>query len=540
MTTLHIGAGCFAVTTADQGVGERYGLFRSSAGGTPTEPFCFYTGGPDGSPVFEPFAVLPLFKHASPAAASVLLDELLEYERSRSTGTPAEFPAPAGLSYMPYQKAGIEYALGRRNVLFGDEPGLGKTIEAIGLANSVDARRVLVVCPAAVRRQWVREASRWWLRADPGRTTQIVSIDHGRTGIDPASEFVITSYNLASSGSVSDELRRRKWDAVVFDEAHYLKSPDAGRTRGLLGSFDGTVPGIVEQADRVVALTGTPLPNRPRECYTIARALDWAAIGGLSEEAFTRKFNPTIVTQSGFRWERAEYLDELQARLRCRFMVRRHKADVLKDLPDKQYELAYVEPDGAIKKVLRAEAMLRIDADNLDTSDFKLMAHVATVRREMGIAKAPGVVSHVRMLFDGGVEKLVIFAYHKEVMKALREAFGARCVSIDGGTSPSAREDAKSRFVSDPNVQIFLGQIQAAGTGVDGLQKVCNNVLFAEASWTPGENEQCVDRLHRIGQHSAVLAQFLVAPNSLDERILGAAIKKCGVIHKALDADFHG
>ena len=140
------------------------------------------------------------------------------------------------------------------------------------------------------------------------------------------------------------------------------------------------------------------------------------------------------------------------------------------------------------------------------------------------------------MLLSGGVEKVVVFAHHRSVMAALTEKlarFGV--VSIGGGTTPLQRAHAVASFQNEPGVRVFLGQLQAAGVGIDGLQTVASHVVFAEASWTPGENEQCVDRLHRHGQYSGVLAQFLVAPGSLDERILGTAIRKHHVIHDVLD-----
>jgi len=494
-------------------------------------------------PTLNPYAVLPLYREADDTAAIDLLDMWLNYEESLGTSCSVEYPAPPGLAYLPYQRAGIAYALKRPHVLIGDEPGLGKTIQAIGVANAVDAKRILVVCPASVRLQWAAEVARWRLRPSSllaSGERRIHTVLASRDGIDPAAGVTIASYQFAASPGYAEALAKLHWDLVVFDEAHYLKNYSANRTRKLLGSWGGDYeerPGVVQNAERILALTGTPLPNRPRECYTLARALDWDAIGQMSEDHFMRRFNPTTTLSNGFRLETTERLLELQARLRSRFMVRRAKAAVLQDLPDKRYELAFIEPDGAVRKVLKAERMLNLDPEMIHTSDPALQGAIATVRREMGRAKAPGVKAHIDMLLDGGLTKLVVFAYHTEVIRYLMDQYEKAAVVIHGGTSPVAREAAKARFQDDPECKIFIGQLTAAGTGVDGLQNVCSHAVFAEASWVPGENEQCIDRLHRIGQRSGVIGQFLVAPGSLDERILGSAIGKARTIHSALDAD---
>ena len=140
----------------------------------------------------------------------------------------------------------------------------------------------------------------------------------------------------------------------------------------------------------------------------------------------------------------------------------------------------------------------------------------------------------MRYLLDGGVEKLILFAWHREVMKQLQEGLAKHgVVRLDGSTGMAARQLAVDTFQSNPDCRIFLGQIKAAGIGI--TLTAASHVVFAESSWTPADNEQCVDRAHRIGQASAVLAQFLVVADSIDERVLGAAIKKYRMIHNALD-----
>lgn len=497
----------------------------------------------------EPYAALPFFRWGSPAVRDVLFPLQLEYEASGALESSYEPPAPDGMEFMPFQKAGIRYALDRKHTLIGDQPGLGKTIEAVGLANALGAERVLVVCPASVRLQWRREIAAW----STIRNVQTYPILKSADGVSPFANYTVVSYDLARSQEIHNALMALEYDLLVLDEAHYLKTTDARRTRatfgglrqfGVKGGETATVNefgysgALAERAGMVCGLTGTPLPNRPRECYNLLRHLCWDAVDWQSEDAFQHRYNPSFKWPSGRVEERKGHLPELRARLRCNLMVRRLKKDVLTQLPDKQYELTYIEPNGAIRKAIKAETLLDIDTDRMEEIDAKIWGQISTVRREMGIAKVPRVREHVAMLLDGGLEKVFVAVHHREVVAALREQLlGYGVVVIDGSTSPVQRERHKQQFVDDPRCRVLLGQLQAAGTGIDGLQMACSHVVFAEASWTPGENEQFIDRLHRHGQKYAVLAQFLVAPGSLDERILGKGIEKLRDIHHTLDGD---
>lgn len=504
------------------------GLDRSVPASSPGEDVYFTR---------DEYAALPLWKMADNSARDVLLPRHIEYAASMETEwRGGSLLCPGDRDYMPFQKAGIRYALDRPHALIGDEPGLGKTVMAIGVANEMKARRVLVICPASVRLQWRREVRAWSIFPRP----IVYPVLKASDGINPHAHYTIISYDLARHAVLHAAMRKMHFDLLVLDEAHYLKTWDALRTRAVFGDGEAHderfLLGLAGCAERILGLTGTPLPNRPRECYTLARHLCWDSIDWMSEDKFRWRYNPSGTMPSGYVKEMVGRLPELRSRLRCNFMVRRHKKDVLKDLPDKRYELAYVEENGQIREALRAEKMLDIDPLDLKGLDAEILGQISTVRRMMGLAKVDRVGEHVAMLLDGGVEKLVVFAHHREVITLLQERLARYgCVAVNGAVSPVARAKAVLAFQSDPKCRVFIGQLQAAGTGLDGLQQVCGHVVFAEADWVPGTNEQCVDRLHRHGQKGAVLAQFLVAPGSLDEKVLGSAIAKAHTVFDALD-----
>lgn len=489
----------------------------------------------------EPHAVLHLWNYADASAKEALAGLRREWELSNAIDAPPGFepPVPEFCELMPFQVAGVHYAKDRSNSLIGDAPGLGKTIQAIALANLRGCKRVLVVCPANVRPQWQRQIKIW----STVPKVVVYPIFKSSDGVHPTAHYVITSFEVARDG-LWDTLRSYNWDLLVIDEGHYLKTPDAARTRALFGAskqskcrYAGT-RGISERAEQIVALTGTPLPNRPRECFTLANALDPSAIDWMNFATFKDRFNPGgRDMDSGASWEYVARLPELNARLRCNLMVRRLKEDVLKDLPPKRYELVPVETTGKIAMALHAERMLDFDDETmLKRSGGPIDGAISTVRREMGEAMAPAALDHCKVLLDGGVGKLVVYAHHHSVLQTLQDGLARYGVlRVDGSTSAKGKHGAVEKFKFDPRIKVFLGQMQAVGTGTDGLQDVSSHAVFVEASWVAGDNAQCVDRLHRMGQQGSVLAQFLVAEGSISERILGRAIAKERITNKALD-----
>ncbi|HEY6020822.1 MAG TPA: DEAD/DEAH box helicase [Candidatus Paceibacterota bacterium] len=503
-----------------------------------------------GFPVYftdTPYAVLHLREFADDRAAPFLDPLALAWDASRKTASDFAVPSPEGRIPRPFQRAFVEFAAPRKNILLGDAPGLGKTIQAILLANIKGYKRVLVICPATVRLHWAKFVREWSTIPNVLAYPVLQSSD----GVHPKANYVITSYEVARDGLWS-VLMGYEWDLIVIDEAHFLKTPDSGRTRALFGGGAKRFKegGITSRAGQILALTGTPLPNRPREGYTLARALDWESIDWQTFTQFKERYNPggqsvSVSPVTGkvtrYVWEHVGRLPELNARLRCNFMCRRLKEDVLHDLPPKEYELTYVETTGAILRALRAEHLLGIDPDDLINNGFSFDGgEVATVRRLMGEAMVPQVVEHCKTLLDGGVDKLVIGAYHASVIDTLSymlRDYGV--LVIDGRTPVRQRQGGQfsrvEQFKHNPDYRVIIIQILTA-PGIDGLQDTASHIVLAEPDWVPGNNEQLIDRLHRMGQVGSVLAQFMVAKGSLAEYIIGKAIDKAHTVHKVLDA----
>ena len=523
------------------------------------------TKGPHGESVFfttDPYAALAYWDCASGEVKLRLKDLHDDYNLSWAATSDKDYACPRGLSYMGYQKAGIEYALKREHCVIGDEMGLGKTVEAIGIANASNARNVLIVCPASIRLGWEREIKKW----STIPRVLVHCVESAKSGVNPSAAYTVISYNMATNPDIHIALMKQNWDLVVIDEIHFLKSPTALRTRAVFGGGPKEISKVIkgdnfledpndfetvkvenpfhtqwvsQKAKRVVGLTGTLLPNRPRECYTVADALCPEAIDFASYDAFANRYNPEVIINNRNVGNFTGRLEELQNRLRCNFMIRRLKKDVLKDLPKVRYELSYLEPNGAIRRALKKEAMLDFSIDDLVDPSAAIEGEISTVRREMGEAKVPLIISHIDTLVGiMGCNKVALYCHHRSVMDALLESKLSRygIAMLRGGMSVNNKQEAVDRFMKDDNCRIFLGQNEAAGVGVDGLQKVCDHVVIAEPAWRPGDNNQIIARLDRMGQKSSVLAQFLMVEGSLDERVLSRAMEKSEGIHLALDA----
>jgi SWI/SNF-related matrix-associated actin-dependent regulator 1 of chromatin subfamily A len=490
----------------------------------------------------EPYAAVTFFRHATSAAKQNLAALSAVIETSWKSTSDRHFAVPADQELWEFQKASLEYALERDHCLIGDEPGLGKTPIAIAYANEIQADRVLVVCPANIRLQWARKVREW---STMHWTREIHVLTNGKKGVNPTAEWTIVSYDLARTEAIGKALAAGEYDLLIADEAHYLKTIDSRRTRAIFGggerrSFDP----IVERCKRVLALTGTPLPNRPREAYTLARGLRWDAIDWMSEDRFNYRFNPSQLiigfrpngTEYRFVDERSGRLTELQNRLRGNFMVRHLKADVMPQLHLPVFDLVRMEETSAIKAALAAESLLDIDPDLLEGADALILGHIAAVRKQMGVAMAPSVADYVEMLLLGGETKLVVFAWHLEVLSILEEKlkrYGV--VRIDGHTSGTQKEARIADFISNPKIQVIIGNLQSMGVGTDGLQLASCHALIAEPDWAPANNIQAFDRLNRGGQTRTVQGDILVAPNSIAERVLASALRKMHITHIALD-----
>ena len=506
----------------------------------------------------DPLTAAKLRIHMDPEAQAHIDHALQKQETTRQASRAAtadptlQIPAPPGLSYLEYQKVGIQYAMQRPATLIADEMGLGKTIQAIGLINADPTmEKILVVCPASLRINWKRELEKWLVRE------QRVEIAVGKHWPWPTPHIVVINYDIL--GKHMERIHKIKWDCLIVDECHYLKNPQAQRTRAVFGhrgrGKDKT-PAI--EARTRLFLTGTPIVNRPKEIQPILASINPDEYGNFFR--FAIRYCDAHKNDFG-HWDfsGASNLDELQDKLRSTCMVRRLKADVLTELPPKRRQVIELPADGAAKEVsaeqtawqahqkltrnLREAIELAKASDDIEehreaVRNLKKAARVSfqslsEVRRRTAMAKVPYVAAHIREALDAGTDKIVLFAHHHSVIDALIGEFAGSVVKLDGRDSMQDRDIAVQEFQAPGGPQVFVGGIHAAGVGL--TLTAAAHVVFAELDWVPGNMSQAEDRCHRIGQNESVLVQHIVLEHSIDAHMAQTVIQKQEVIDQALD-----
>jgi SWI/SNF-related matrix-associated actin-dependent regulator 1 of chromatin subfamily A len=458
-----------------------------------------------------------------------------------------------GWNFFAYQLAGIEYLMNLPAGLCADEMGLGKTMQAIGVVNcDPDARNVLCICKASLKLNWLKEAKLWLSRKMP------VGLGNG---VFPKGGFVIINYEMVKK--YRKQIDAIAWDVLIVDECHMIKSDKAQRTHAILGKYDRDPSKIMKPiaARRRVFLTGTPILNRPCELWTLAHALDPQGLGRSWKDFHVRYCAAYKNRFGGWDKSGASNLDELQARLRSTFMVRRMKSEVLKELPAKRRQVIALQPSAEAQAALDREtavverqeaelATLRaaVAAQSPEQSNAHYRAAVAAlqkargvafneisrVRHETAVAKVPQVVDFLIDTLDDSDGKLVVMAHHHDVVDAIRdglESYGV--LKADGRDHIQVRQNCVDRFQNDDGVRVIVCGMQSMAEG--HTLTASSHVIFAELDWTPGKIAQAEDRCHRIGQHDAVLVQHIVLDGSLDGRMAELLVEKMGVIEQAVD-----
>ncbi len=465
---------------------------------------------------------------------------------------PSSRKAPGDLELMPHQAQVVAAAsAGHRTFLLADEPGLGKTAQALLAAQAANAYPLLVVVPNVVKTNWAHEAGLW----TPNRPATVI---HGNGDtIDGFADIVIVNYEVLDRhvGWLGDLGFR----GMVVDEAHFIKNKTSQRSQHVLELSERIRTRVARPL--LMALTGTPLINDIEDFRAIWQFLGWIddkkPLGELMESLEETGRTPA---DPGFYPAARSCVVDLG-------IVRRRKVDVAADIPARRVadlpvelddevgrSIREAERDLARRMVARYESALanRTSGRVVEGIDHELVRRVATWEREgtstakseenvfsmmrrIGQAKS-GLAADYAAQLARNVGKVVFFAKHVDVMDAAEETFakrGIRYSSIRGDQTPAARRKNIDAFVNDPDVAVAVCSLTAAGVGLN-LQ-VASNMVLAELSWTDAEQTQAIDRIHRIGQEEPVTAWRIIAAQTIDTKIAELIDSKAGLAARALD-----
>jgi SWI/SNF-related matrix-associated actin-dependent regulator 1 of chromatin subfamily A len=421
----------------------------------------------------------------------------------------------------PYQEQGIDFLLSNKACLLADEQGLGKTIQVVLARNSVvtENEKTLVICPAAVKYNW----SINFEKHAAFNKTQI--INSSRTILNKDADVVITNYEYLHKLTIKKQLLGFGFKYIVIDEAHYLAHGGAKRTQHLLNAKYGILKD--KSFDHVWLLTGTPMTNRPIDLYTILRVFASRLLGDYKDyRRFAHKFcGARLNDYGGLDTKGATNLALLHTLIKP-FYLRREKKDVLPELPEKFVKVVYFEPSKRINKLENC-----VDTYRQMLEEGKDLGQTSTLRREIALEKLTIVKDYI----VNNVERpAVLFYHHKTVGDELSIVF-PDAIRIDGEDNAESKQKKIELFKEHKN--ILLAQMTSCGTGIDGLQEVCNKAVVVEIPWAPGALGQAIDRLHRIGQKQDVHIELLVLHKCFDEQVYKALQRKQKHIDEVIVAD---
>jgi SWI/SNF-related matrix-associated actin-dependent regulator 1 of chromatin subfamily A len=444
---------------------------------------------------------------------------------------------PHNLLVEPYdfQKEGIAYAIEHKRCIMGDEQGLGKTVEAIGVLTVTQALPALVICPASLKLNWQRELKKFgglnaiilndsnqrtWqrffeLKKADGRHCADVAI----VNYESLKKFFVAKIRREGRftlKSVDFDARKDLFRSVIIDESHKCKNVQTQQSK--------FVQGIAAGKEYILELTGTPVVNNNEDLIQQLRIM-----GRLEDFGGYAKFMARYC--AGLN--KSSHIKELNYYLRKYCFFRRQKKDVLTQLPAKTRSYLVTEIDNRKEYQAAERDIIKYLRDYQDADDEKVQRTIrGAVMVKMGIlkqisarGKVEGAKDIIHNIVDGG-QKLIVFCFLKEVVQALKQEF-CHAVTVTGDDSTEQKQHAVDKFQNDENCKLIILNYRSGGTGL--TLTAASNVLFVEFPWTAADCVQAEDRAHRNGQKNAVNCVYLLGDKTIDEYMYNLIQTKKGI-----------
>lgn len=490
-------------------------------------------------------AAVRLRKYADESAKVILAKHLIV-----TSPWVGPLPTPKGLKLKKFQKdKGIPWVLSRNKSYLFSDPGTGKTIMAAVSANALRAA-VVYLCPPFLTRNVEAEFRKWTTyaktitRVEPKELTQA-----GKGSVIIVPDSIINrpeARRLISRFTKAAKERGR--ETVLFvDEAHRYKELTSQRSKALFGgkitrsirgkggekstSSTENATGIRKYFDREVYMSGSMMPNRPKELFPILSNVAPETIDFRDFFSYARRYCAAYQDDSTGYWDfdGESHLEELKARTRENFVCRITKAEALPELPPVTEEFVFLGEAPA--KVTKLEAKLLRDYSAEDLMKSQLNPNLATMRRELGALKVKPSAEYLKYLLEESDEVLLVFAYHIDVVDGLAEKLKKyEPLVIRGGISNEKRREIELEFQKNKKRRLIIANYLAGGIGITLTRATV--VAMVEWSYVPEENKQARDRVHRIGLEHPMRQQYLVFTNSFDRKLMEINFRKNKVIAK--------
>jgi len=440
---------------------------------------------------------------------------------------------------MKHQEEAIIKLLQNDRFLLLDTPGLGKTASSIIAALESGVKKILIVCPASLKLNWKKEISiydnpdsvsiiqrEWipkkWTIMNYDILDKFNTIEKPKKGKKP--KFKFQEYDEVA---VNNQIINEKFDLIICDEAHYLKSSSANRTKH--------VKKIVKSVKKKWFLTGTPITNKPVDLFSLLFMVEHPLSTNYNSFLYSYCNAKTMIIKGRriIKADGASNLEELNRRIKP-VSIRRRKEDVL-DLPDKIISPIYIEldDDDKIDYELSVERYIQMREEQGKNITYgRKLVELSVLRRWVAEKK----LKHTKELINNSLEtdkKVIVFTDYTSVVNTLKEEYKDICVVINGETSQKDRQQAVEDFQNNPNIRLFIGNTVAAGVGL--TLTAAEVVIVNDLNWTPANVDQSLDRAFRIGQTKNVICYFPLFDNTIDTIVYEVLDKKRDIINMAID-----
>ncbi len=434
----------------------------------------------------------------------------------------------------PYQEEGIIQGLKWKRFFLGDEPGLGKTLQSIGVVDTAGAYPALVICPSSLKINWKREFEKFTdkkaLVLDNGNaTTWPYLLQMGMFHVAVVNYESLKKYFVWEIKGSSRSFRLKDvvfaqqikmFRSVILDESHRVKDASTQQTK--------FAKGICIGKEYIILLSGTPVVNRPEDLVSQLSIMErLKEFGGKSQFLIDFADGRNLNVLSGLLYSRC--------------MIRREKAKVLKQLPDKtrcdlyvniSNEEEYNTAQENLEEYLR-EYRGCTDEEVRRKMRMKALVQFMALRSIAAHGKVKQAVDFIRVFLESG-KKLIVFCSLHDIVDELKKAF-PKAVTVTGRDSPVMKQAAVDAFQQNPEVKLIVCSIKAAGVGL--TLTAASNVAFIEFPWTYADCLQCEDRAHRIGQKDNVTCYYLIGSGTIDHYLYQIIYKKRSIANEIMASD---